>query len=125
MSDCVWLLRHGDTEWTKDERRTGRRDIALSEAGREQARRVAALLAGVKFAQVLVSPQIRAVQTCRLAGLANHAVLSDHLVEWDYGEYEGLTDEQTQARAPDWDLFATPAPAERAQHRSRRGRRGT
>lgn len=112
MSGCVWLLRHGDTEWTEEERHTGRRDVPLSEAGRQQARAAGARLqtAGITVAHVLVSPQRRARETCELAGYGAQATQHQDLVEWDYGELEGLTDEQTLERAPGWDLFRDGAP---------------
>ena len=110
MSDQVWLLRHGDTEWTERELHTGARDVGLSEAGRDQARRAGTVLAGKRFSFVLVSPQRRAIETCRLAGFGDGAEVAEALVEWDYGDYEGLTDEQTRARDPDWDLFRDGAP---------------
>lgn len=110
MSHRVWLLRHGATEWTAEGRHTGREDVPLCDEGREQARRAGRLLAGTRFEQVLVSPQTRALDTCRLAGFAEKAETREHLVEWDYGEYEGLTDEQTQQRDPGWDLFRDGCP---------------
>lgn len=110
MSDCVWLLRHGATEWTAEGRHTGREDVPLCDEGREQARRAGRLLAGRRFEHVLVSPQSRAMETCRLAGFSGQAETCQQLVEWDYGEYEGLTDEQTQQRDPGWDLFRDGCP---------------
>jgi probable phosphoglycerate mutase len=110
VSDCVWLLRHGDTEWTERGLHTGTRDVPLSEAGREQARAAGALLASRTFDNVLVSPQSRALETCELAGFGADARLTVELVEWDYGQYEGLTDEQVHERDPDWDLFRDGAP---------------
>ena len=110
MSDCVWLLRHGDTEWTQRGLHTGREDVPLSEAGRDQARAAGRVMAHHKFDYVLVSPQTRALETCRLAGLEARAGRNGDLVEWDYGEYEGLTDEQTEMRDPGWDLFRDGAP---------------
>lgn len=112
MSDCVWLLRHGDTEWTEEERHTGRKDVPLSEAGREQARAAGERLraARVSPVHVLVSPQRRARETCDLAGYGAHARSHPDLVEWDYGELEGLTDEQARERHPGWELFRDGAP---------------
>lgn len=105
MSDSIWLLRHGDTSWTRAERHTGRQDVPLSRTGRAQARRVGLALRGRSFTRVLVSPQTRAVETCRLVGQGGQAEVCDDLVEWDYGEYEGLTDAETQERDPGWNLF--------------------
>ncbi|HEV3055938.1 MAG TPA: histidine phosphatase family protein, partial [Solirubrobacteraceae bacterium] len=105
MSECVFLLRHGDTEWTEHELHTGRRDIQLSDAGREQAREAGTLLADRHFDHVLVSPQSRARETAELAGVGELAEVDDDLVEWDYGDYEGKTDAQVRAIEPNWDLF--------------------
>src|SRR6059058_3813023 len=99
MSSSVWLLRHGETELTEHDLHTGRRDVPLSDSGREQARRAGRLIAAKRFDHVLVSPQTRALQTCELAGLGANRRTCAELVEWDYGEYEGLTDEQTEERA--------------------------
>lgn len=111
MADCVWMLRHGATEWTEDGRHTGREDVPLSDEGRDQARRAGAFLAGRRFDHVLVSPQTRARETCSLAGVGDGAEARDELVEWDYGDYEGLTDEETQERQPGWDLFRDGCPS--------------
>lgn len=105
MSDCVFLLRHGDTEWTEHELHTGRQDVQLSDRGRQQARDAGRLLAGERFDHVLVSPQSRARETAELAGVGSRAELDDDLVEWDYGEYEGKTDAEVREIDPDWDLF--------------------
>ncbi|MHB1834956.1 MAG: histidine phosphatase family protein [Solirubrobacteraceae bacterium] len=110
MSSCVWLLRHGDTEWTEEELHTGRRDVSLSDQGRAQARRAGRLLRGRHFTRVLVSPLVRAQETCRLAGFGDGAERCEDLVEWDYGDYEGLSDEETQGRDPGWNLFVDGAP---------------
>ena len=110
MSECVWLLRHGDTEWSEDQRHTGLRDVPLSDRGREQAKRAGALLADTEFSAVLVSPLQRAIETARLAGLHLDREPCPGLLEWDYGDYEGLTDEETNARDRGWDLFRDGAP---------------
>jgi broad specificity phosphatase PhoE len=110
VSDSIWLLRHGDTSWTRAQRHTGRQDVPLSRTGRAQVRRAGLTLVGRQFPHVLVSPQLRALETCRLVGRADHAQLRDELAEWDYGEYEGLTDEETQQRSPGWSLFRDGCP---------------
>ena len=110
MSACIWLLRHGATEWSEQELHTGRADPPLSAEGRRQARGAARLLAGRSFEQVLVSPQIRAIETCEIAGFGTQAQVCDQLVEWDYGEYEGMTDDDTDERRPGWSLFRDGAP---------------
>jgi probable phosphoglycerate mutase len=96
----VWLLRHGDTEWTERERHTGRQDVPLSDEGRAQARFAGRLLAGRSFDSVLVSPQRRAIETCALAGFAGGAEIRDDLVEWDYGEFERITDDDAHVAQP-------------------------
>jgi probable phosphoglycerate mutase len=110
VSDSIWLLRHGDTSWTRAQRHTGRQDVPLSRTGRAQARRAGLTLVGRRFAHVLVSPQLRARETCRLVGRGGDAQVCEELVEWDYGEFEGLTDEQTQDRRPGWNLFRDGCP---------------
>jgi broad specificity phosphatase PhoE len=110
VADSIWLLRHGDTSWTRAQRHTGRQDIPLSRTGRAQARRAGLALTGRSFAHVLVSPQLRAMETCRLVGRGSDAQVNDDLVEWDYGEYEGLTDAETQEREPGWSLFRNGCP---------------
>lgn len=124
MSDCVWLLRHGATEWSEHELHTGRAEPPLSAEGRTQAQRAGELLAGQRFGGVLVSPQVRAVETCRLAGFGDQAEPWDELVEWDYGTYEGMTDDDTDERRPGWNLFQDGAPdgESPAQVKARAGR---
>jgi probable phosphoglycerate mutase len=106
----LWLVRHGETEWSRDMRHTGRTDIPLTEAGEAQARELAAPLATIPFDRVLVSPLARARETCRLAGLLDRADSDDRLVEWDYGDYEGLTSERIHETEPDWLLWRDGAP---------------
>lgn len=110
MSESIWLLRHGATEWTDEGRHTGREDVPLSEVGRQQARQAGRFMADIAIAHVLVSPQTRAVQTCRLAGFGGQAQPREELVEWDYGDYEGMTDEETQRVNPGWDMFRDGCP---------------
>ena len=111
MADEVWLLRHAETEWSRDGRHTGRTDVPLTEAGREHARTVVRQsLAGRDFAVVLSSPLSRARETCELAGLGGRMELSDDLLEWDYGDYEGLTTAQIREERPDWYLWADGCP---------------
>lgn len=110
MADSIWLLRHGDTSWTRAQRHAGRRDVPLTRTGRAQARRAGLTLVGRRFTHVLVSPQVRAIETCRMIGHQQEAQVCDELVEWDYGEYEGLTDEETQELRPGWNLFRDGCP---------------
>lgn len=104
------LLRHGETEWTISRRHTGRSDIELTEAGREEARAAGGRLAGMEFEQVVTSPLGRAVETCSLAGFGEGATTDEALMEWDYGEYEGLTTSEIQKENPDWSLFEEGCP---------------
>src|SRR6478735_5325583 len=104
MADQVWLLRHAETEWSRSGQHTGRTDIPLTDAGRDVARGLGERLAGEDFAFVLCSPLSRARETARLAGLACSG-LRDDLLEWDYGEYEGLTTRESRTDRPDWFLW--------------------
>jgi probable phosphoglycerate mutase len=104
------LVRHGQTEWSRTGRHTGRTDVPLSDEGRRLASRLAASLAGRRFARVLTSPLSRAADTCRLAGLGDGAEAREELVEWDYGGYEGLTTPAIRERRPGWSLWRDGAP---------------
>jgi broad specificity phosphatase PhoE len=106
----VVLVRHGETEWSLSGKHTGRTDIPLTEAGRREAGHLARRLSERRFALVLTSSLVRAVETCRLAGLGAGAEVRDDLMEWDYGEYEGLTRAEITARVPDWDLWRDGCP---------------
>ncbi|HUP54545.1 MAG TPA: histidine phosphatase family protein, partial [Methylomirabilota bacterium] len=86
----IWLVRHGETEWAKSGRHTGRSDIPLTDVGRDQARALGEPLAGRRFALVLTSPRSRAAETAHLAGFPE-AIVEPNLREWDYGEFEGRT----------------------------------
>jgi broad specificity phosphatase PhoE len=101
----IIVVRHGETAWSREKRHTGRSDIPLTAEGREQARALVAQLAGLDFAAVLVSPLQRARETCELAGFAERAVVEPDLIEWDYGEYEGMTGAEIEQRRPGWTLF--------------------
>jgi broad specificity phosphatase PhoE len=106
----IVLARHGETEWSRDLRHTGRTDIPLTDKGRAQAALLRDPLAGRSFARVLVSPLDRAVETCRLAGLADQAEVSEDLLEWDYGEYEGITTKEIREQRPEWYLWRDGCP---------------
>lgn len=115
------LARHGETEWSRDGRHTGRTDIPLTEAGRRQARLLRDELARWSFGRVLSSPLGRALETCRLAGLGDQAEITDDLLEWDYGEYEGITTAAIRESRPDWYLWRDGCPGgERAEDVGRR-----
>jgi probable phosphoglycerate mutase len=106
----VVLVRHGETEWSRDGRHTGRTDVALTDEGRGQAGRLRDALGDWSFTRVLTSPLGRALDTCRLAGLGDRAELSDALLEWDYGEYEGATTAQIRELRPGWNLWRDGCP---------------
>jgi probable phosphoglycerate mutase len=106
----VFLIRHGETEWSLNGRHTGVSDIPLTEKGREVARLWQPYAAARTFALVLCSPLQRAQQTCKLAGLAAQAQIEPDLREWNYGEYEGLTPQQIRAARPDWLIFRDGCP---------------
>jgi broad specificity phosphatase PhoE len=99
------VVRHGETEWSREKRHTGRSDLPLTEEGREQALTLITRLAGRDFAAVFVSPLRRARETCELAGFAARAVVDPDLIEWDYGDYEGMTSVEIQKQRPGWMLF--------------------
>ena len=106
----VLLLRHGQTEWSLNGRHTGSTDIPLTEEGRAQARALRDRLAGRDFALVLTSPLGRARETADLAGLGAQAQVREDLLEWDYGEYEGMTTADIRKRDPDWLLWRDGCP---------------
>jgi probable phosphoglycerate mutase len=103
------LIRHGQTEWSAAGRHTSRTDLDLTAEGEREARALAATLAGRRFAVVICSPRKRALRTAELAGLSVTAV-DDDLVEWDYGEYEGLTTAEIRKHRPDWSLWTDGTP---------------
>lgn len=105
----VYLVRHGETEWSRNGRHTGRSDIPLTDEGRETARRLAPILQRQRFELVLVSPLERARATCALAGFS-YASTDEDLYEWDYGSYEGKTPQEIQELSPDWLLFRDGCP---------------
>ena len=106
----IVLARHGETEWSRDGRHTGRTDIPLTDEGRRQARVLGEALGEWSFGRVLSSPLERALETCRLAGLGDRVETTEDLLEWDYGEYEGITTPQIRERRPDWYLWRDGCP---------------
>ncbi|MBY3557465.1 histidine phosphatase family protein [Rhizobium laguerreae] len=101
----IYLVRHGETEWSLSGRHTGRSDIPLTANGEAAARKLADRLAGLSFSAVWSSPSERARKTCALAGFGSGAVIKDDLAEWDYGSYEGITTKAILANRPGWQLF--------------------
>ncbi len=104
----VWLIRHGETEWTLSGQHTSRTDIPLTPVGRRQAEALGRHLASRSFALVLTSPLGRARETCRLAGYGDLARITDDLREWDYGRYEGRTTAAIRAEEPGWSVWTSP-----------------
>ncbi len=107
----LWLVRHGETEWSRARRHTGRTDLPLTATGMQQAAALRARLGEQRFALVLSSPLRRAWETCRLAGLADRARPTPDLVEWDYGAYEGRTSAEIRREVPGWSIWAGGVPA--------------
>lgn len=107
---ALWLIRHGETEWSVSKRHTGRTDIALTATGERQAAALGRHLARRTFARVLCSPLKRARETCRLAGYSDVAICTDDLLEWDYGAYEGLTTSEIRADVPGWSIWTGSVP---------------
>ena len=103
------VVRHGQTEWSRSGRHTGRTDLPLTDVGEAQARALRVRLAGRQFALVLSSPLHRAVETARLAGLERYNTDPD-LVEWDYGDFEGLTTDEIERTYPGWTIWTGPWP---------------
>jgi probable phosphoglycerate mutase len=106
----VYLIRHGETEWSLSGQHTGITDLPLTEKGRGVAKLLQPVLAKETFALVLTSPLERARKTCELAGLGAQAEIDRDLAEWNYGEYEGLTPRQIHAKTPGWMLFSDGCP---------------
>lgn len=104
------LVRHGETEWSRSGKHTGRTDIPLTTNGERRAEAVGRELAQWRFARVLTSPLGRARESCRLAGLGDHAEVCDDLQEWDYGEYEGRTTADIRLERPGWSLWGDGVP---------------
>jgi len=106
----LWLARHGETEWSRSGRHTGRTDVPLTANGERQARALGERLRGVEFALVLASPLERARRTAELAGFGAALVFDEDLMEVDYGEYEGRTTAEIHRSRPDWDLWRDGCP---------------
>jgi len=107
---AIWLVRHGETEWSISGQHTGSTDIALTPEGRLQAVAIGKLVAGRRFDHVYTSPMLRAQETGRLAGFGDRIHVNEALLEFDYGEFEGLTTEQIWQTHPDWELFRDGCP---------------
>jgi broad specificity phosphatase PhoE len=106
----IYLARHGETAWSLTGQHTGLTDLPLTERGEQNARALGKRLRGMNFGKVFTSPLQRAARTCELAGFGALAEVDPNLLEWDYGEYEGLTTAQIHAERPDWQLFRDGCP---------------
>jgi len=107
---AVWLIRHGETEWTVSRRHTGLTDLPLTAAGEDQARSLRNCLQGASFERVFCSPLQRATRTCELSGYGSVAEVDRDLVEWNYGDYEGEKRPQILAERPTWIIFRDGCP---------------
>ena len=107
MAAELWLMRHGETEWSLSGAHTSRTDIPLTDHGRQRAEELRDYLKGTTFARVLTSPMQRAQETCRIAGLGDQAIINEDLREWDYGESEGKTTKEMRAKYndPEWGVW--------------------
>ena len=106
----TYLARHGETAWSLTGQHTGLTDLPLTERGERNARQLAERLKGLTFAKVWTSPLQRAVRTCALAGFGAVAEVDRNLLEWNYGDYEGLLTADIHAKRPDWQLFRDGCP---------------
>lgn len=106
----IYLARHGETEWSRSGRHTGLTDIPLTTRGEDEAQRLGERLRGISFAHVLTSPLARAKRTCELAGFGLAAQVDGDLVEWNYGEFEGLTTHEIRQLRPNWGVFRDGCP---------------
>ncbi len=110
MSRRIYLIRHSETAWTLSQRHTGLTDIPLTKKGEEDALLIGKRLKNHPFEVILCSPLQRAKATCEKAGLMKLATIDPDLVEWNYGDYEGLTTAEIQKKSPHWNIFSNGAP---------------
>ena len=106
----LFLIRHGNTDWSDSRKHTGRTDIPLNAQGEQHARLLGERLKGERFSRVFVSPLIRVRRTCEIAGCAARAEVNPDLLEWDYGDYEGRLSVDVERERPDWNLYHDGAP---------------
>ena len=110
MVGKLYIIRHGETEWSLSGQHTGRTDIPLTPHGEEEARRLAPWLKDIQFSVALCSPRQRAQRTCELAGLGALAKVEPDLAEWDYGDYEGQRSPDIAKERPGWNIFVDGGP---------------
>jgi broad specificity phosphatase PhoE len=106
----IFLCRHGETEWTLTGRHTSFSDIPLTENGQNQATMLGKKIRGIPFSKVIVSPMLRAQETCQRAGFGHRKLIEPNAMEWNYGEYEGITSSQIWDRHAGWNIFDDGAP---------------
>jgi len=106
----IYLVRHGETKWSKSGQHTGLSDILLTDQGKEEAKHLGQRLEGLFFDHVFTSPLKRAFETCQLCNLSQKATVSDALLEWNYGDYEGMTSKEIHKSEPTWNVFEKGAP---------------
>ena len=106
----IVLVRHGETEWSRNGRHTSHSDIPLTLEGERQASCLQKELSDWDFKLVLCSPRVRATRTCELAGFLGHAEITNDLTEWNYGDYEGITTKEIREKDPTWTVFTSPTP---------------
>lgn len=111
MIHKIYLIRHGETEWSRSGQHTGRTDIPLTAHGEDKARELGQRLRDIQFARVLTSPRQRARRTCELAGLGATVEIEPNLAEWDYGDYEGQRSDEIRKARPDWNIFRDGCPS--------------
>ena len=117
----LWLIRHGETEWSLSGAHTSRTDIPLTARGEERAEKIRDYLAHRSFRLVLTSPLQRARETCRVAGYSDVAQIEENLREWDYGVYEGRTTAEIRKEQPGWSIWDSPVPeGEAVEHVAQR-----
>lgn len=109
MTSELWLVRHGETEWSRDHKHTSVTDLPLTEVGERVAGELAARLSGEAFDLVLTSPRRRARHTAELVGFPD-AEVDEDLVEWAYGDYEGITTAEIRETVPGWTVWTHPTP---------------
>ena len=107
---AVYLARHGETAWTLSGQHTGMTDLPLTKHGERAARQLGEELRGCQFARIFTSPLQRAARTCQLAGFGDQSQIDHDLVEWNYGEYEGLRTAEIHAKRPGWQIFRDGCP---------------
>jgi probable phosphoglycerate mutase len=110
MLSHLYLIRHGETAWSLSGQHTSYMDIPLTEKGETDARQLAQRLGSVRFNEVLTSPRLRAQRTCELAGFGSRSKIEPDLVEWNYGDYEGLRTSEIQQIRPGWNIFTDGCP---------------